>query len=155
MKRFLATLAIAALAAFVYVSATASAATSGKKVQKNPYEADPTLCNGDTVHLSGTLLEFLTLTRTPSGGTIIVAHSNSQGISGVDTTTGTRYRLISVTHDAGLFPPSGVSMFTYSDRVRLQATAGAESFIFIRTMHLTVTPNGRVTADITKYAATC
>ena len=155
MKRFLATLAtlaIAALAAFAYVSATASAATSG---QKTPYEADLTLCNGDTVHLSGTLLETFTLTRTPSGGTIIDAHSNSQGIGGVDTTTGTRYRLISVTHDAGLFPASGVSMFTYSNRVRLQATTGAESFIFIRTMHLTVTPDGRVTADVTKYSSTC
>jgi hypothetical protein len=55
--------AVVVMAAALTVTATAWAATT---VQKIPFNAEVVLCNGDTVDLSGTLLDSFTTTTTPS-----------------------------------------------------------------------------------------
>ena len=63
MKRFLLLIAVT-VAVFTPVAARASATT-----QKIPFDIEFAICNGDVVHLSGTLLAVFTETTTRSGGT--------------------------------------------------------------------------------------
>jgi hypothetical protein len=145
-------LAAVVVVAALTVSASASAATT---VQKIPFSATVTLCNGDTLDLSGTLLDSVTTTSTPSGGVIFAFHDNPQGISGVDTTTGTVFHATGLTREVDVSSPPGGFTSTFVNRFHIQATRGAQSFIISETEHVTVTPDGTVTASFDNFSSTC
>jgi len=134
------------------VSATAWAATT---VQKIPIDIEVGLCNGDTLDLSGTLLDSVTTTATPSGGTIFAFHDNPQGISGVDTTTGTVFHATGLTREVDVFSPPGGITSTFANRFHIQATGGAQSYIVSETEHITITPSGTVTVSFDNFSSTC
>jgi hypothetical protein len=134
------------------VSATAWAATT---VQKIPIDIEVGLCNGDTLDLSGTLLDSVTTTATPSGGFLFAFHDNPQGIRGVDTTTGTVFHGTGLTREVDVFSPPGGATFTFVNRFHIQATGGVQSFIVKETLHATITPSGAVTVFFDKFSATC
>ena len=139
---------IAALA--MPLAAQASATT-----EKVPFDANVTACNGDVIHISGTLLSIFTETTTPSGGFIVSSHFQPQGIMGVDLTTGTRYVATGLTRDILVTSPSGGSTETFVNRFHIQATSGAESFIVSEVFHITVNANGDVTAFVDNFSSTC
>ena len=139
---------IAALA--MPLAAQASATT-----EKVPFDANVTACNGDVIHISGTLLSIFTETTTPSGGFIVSSHFQPQGIMGVDLTTGTRYVATGLTRDIVVTSPSGGSTETFVNRFHIQATSGAESFIVSEVFHITVNANGDVTAFVDNFSSTC
>jgi len=139
---------IAALA--MPLAAQASATT-----EKVPFDANVTACNGDVIHISGTLLSIFTETTTPSGGFIVSSHFQPQVIMGVDLTTGTRYVATGLTRDILVTSPSGGSTETYVNRFHIQATSGAESFIVSEVFHITVNANGDVTAFVDNFSSTC
>jgi len=143
---------LVAVIAALALAASASAATTVQKIQ---FDADVDLCNGDTVHLSGTLLDIVTTTTTPSGGLIVAFHDNPQGISGVDTTTGTVFHATGLTREVDVTSPPGGFTTTFVNRFHIQATRGAQSFIVSETAHLTVTPNGTVTVSFDNFSSTC
>lgn len=149
--RRLSMVAVVAIAALA-VSATAWAATT---VQKIPIDIQVGLCNGDTLDLSGTLLDSVTTTATPSGGFILAFHDNPQGISGVDTTTGTVFHATGLTREVDVLSPPGGETFTFVNRFHIQATGGAQSFIVSETEHATVTPSGTVTVFFDNFSSTC
>ena len=150
MKRLL--MAAVAVSALLVLSASASAATT---VQKIPFSAEVGLCNGDTVDLSGTLLDSSTLTTTPSGGVIVAFHDNPQGISGVDTTTGTVFHATGLTREIDVSGPAGGFTTTFVNRFHIQATGGAQSFIVSETEHVTITPDGTVRVSFDNFSSTC
>ena len=139
---------IAALA--MPLAAQASATT-----EKVPFVANVTACNGDVIHITGTLLSIFTETTTPSGGFIVSSHFQPQGIMGVDLTTGTRYVATGLTRDILVTSPSGGSTETFVNRFHIQATSGAESFIVSEVFHITVNANGDVTAFVDNFSSTC
>src|SRR5713226_7843670 len=149
MKRFLMLLGIVvALAAAV----SAQAATT---VQKQPFAASFTICNGDTVEVAGTLLLTQSATSTPSGGQLYAIHGQWQEVSGVDTTTGTVFRLVGTSRDMTVFLPNGGFTSTFVDRFNLQATRGAESYIVPFLNHIVVAPDGTVQVFFDKFSAPC
>ena len=132
------------------------AAQAATTVERTPFVGDVELCtSGDTVHLSGWLLIASTETLTPSGGFMVAAHFQPQGVSGVDTTTGTLYRASGLTRDLFVSSPAGGFTETYVNRFHIQATAGAESFLVKETFHITVSSTGSVRVFIDKFSATC
>jgi hypothetical protein len=143
---------VVVMAAALTVTATAWAATT---VQKIPFNAEVVICNGDTVDLSGTLLDTVTTTPTPSGGTIFAFHDNPQGIRGVDTTTGTVFHATGLTREVDVTSPPGGFTSTFVNRFHIQATGGAQSFIVSETEHITITPSGRVTVSFDNFSSTC
>jgi hypothetical protein len=146
-------LALAGLIAALSVPAAAQAATS---VQKAPFAGDVVLCtSGDVVHLSGTLLTTVTESQTSSGGFLEAIHFQPQGISGVDTTTGTDYHATGLTRDLLVSSPAGGSTETSVNRFHIQATRSAESFIVKGVFHITVSSTGTVRVVIDKFSATC
>jgi hypothetical protein len=149
MRKLLLLLATtAALAA--PVAAKASATT-----ERVPFDADVIACNGDVIHISGTLLSVFTETATPSGGFVVSSHFQPQGIKGVDLTSGTKYVATGLTRDIVVVSPAGGTTETFVNRFHIQATGGAESFIVSETFHITVTPNGDVTAFLDNFSSTC
>jgi hypothetical protein len=145
--------ALVGLIAALSVPAAAQAATT---VEKTPFVGDVQLCtSGDIVHLSGSLLVAFTETLTPRGGFMVAAHFQPQGISGVDTTTGTLYRASGLTRDLFVGFPAGGYTETFVNQFHIQATTGAESFLVREIFHVTVSPDGSARAFIDKFSATC
>jgi hypothetical protein len=135
------------MAAGLTVIASAQAATTVEQVQ---FTQPVTLCNGDTIQLTGTLLVTTSTTSTPSGG-----HFQPQGVSGVDTTTGTVFHAVGLTRDLTVNSPPGGSNETFVNRFHIQATGGAQSFIVNELFHVTVTPDGSVRVTFDKASSTC
>ena len=132
------------------VAAQASATT-----EKLPFDADVIACNGDVIHISGTLLNIFTETTTPSGGFIVSSHFQPQGIKGVDLTTGTKYVATGLTRDIQVVSPAGGFTETFVNRFHIQATTGAESFIVSEVFHITVNAHGDVSAFVDTFSSTC
>jgi hypothetical protein len=149
MKKLL-VLLITTVALAMPVAAQASATT-----QKAPFDADVIACNGDVIHISGTLLAIFTETTTPSGGFVVSFHFQPQGINGVDLTTGTKYAATGLTRDIQVVSPSGGSTETFVNQFHIQATGGAESYIVSEVFHITVSANGDVTAFVDNFSSTC
>jgi hypothetical protein len=132
-----------------------ASATAATTVQRIPFETDVTACNGDTVHISGTLLETDSVTTTPAGGFTVAFHFQPQGISGVDQQTGVRFQATGLTRDLVVVTPAGGYAETFVNRFHIQATTGAQSFDVSETLHITVTPSGSVSVSFDNFSSTC
>jgi hypothetical protein len=130
-------------------------AQAGTTVEKQSFDATFEICNGDLIHLSGTLLAVFSETATPSGGEVLAFHFQPQGVSGVDLVTGTVFRATGLTRDLIVNSPPGGSTETFVNRFHIQATGGAQSYIITELFHVTVTPNGTVTVFFDNFASTC
>jgi hypothetical protein len=149
MKKLLLLIAVtAALAA--PVSAQAAATT-----ERMPFDVDLVICNGDVVHLSGTLLAVFTETTTPAGGFVVSSHFQPQGVSGVDLVTGTMFRATGLTRDILVVSPPGGITETFVNRFHIQATRGEQSYIVSEVFHITIAPTGAITAFVDNFRATC
>jgi hypothetical protein len=149
MRRLLLILAVVgALAAPLSAQATTT-------VERVTFDDTFPLCNGDPLHLSGTLLAVMSETSIPSGGEIVAIHFQPQGVTGVDLLTGTVFHATGLTRDLIVNSPPGGSTETFVNRFHIQATGGAESFIVSELFHVTVTPDGTVTVFLDNFASTC
>jgi hypothetical protein len=149
MKKLIVLMLVAAAFA-VPVSAHAETVT-----QIVDFNSFVTACNGDTIALSGQLLIVQTTTATPSGGFVVSVHFQPQGISGTDLQTGTAYRGTGVTRDIVVTTPAGGTTETFVNLFRVQATAGADSFIVSQLVHFTVSATGVLTASVDKSSTSC
>jgi hypothetical protein len=145
--------ALVGVAVALCVPAAAQAATT---VQRVPFVGEVSLCtSGDVVELSGTLLITSTVTQTSSGGFMAAVHFQPQGISGVDTTTGTVYRATGLTRDIFVISPKGGYTETFINQFHIQATTGAESFLASEVFHITIGANGSVRVFLDRVSSTC
>lgn len=150
MKRLL---VLAGLAAALSVPTAAQAATT---VQRVPFATDVFLCtSGDDVAVSGTLLMISSVAITPSGGFVAAFHVQPQGISAVDTATGTLYRATWLTRDIFVSSPAGGLTETFVNRVHLQATTGSESYFVKEIFHYTIGADGSVRIAFDKGSSPC
>lgn len=149
MKKLLLFIAVT-VALALPVSAQAAATT-----QSIPFDTDIVACNGDVIHLSGTLLAVFTETATPSGGFVVSSHFQPQGVAGVDLVTGTMFRGTGLTRDITVVAPSGGVTETFVNRFHIQATSGEQSFIVSEVSHITINANGDVTAFFDNFQSTC
>jgi hypothetical protein len=149
MKRLLMILAV------VGVLAAPVSAQASTTVERVTFEDTFPLCNGDPLHLSGTLLVVISETATPSGGEVVAFHFQPQNVTGVDLVTGTVFHAGGLTRDLIVNSPPGGSTETFVNRFHIQATGGAESFIVSELFHVTVTPDGTVTVFLDNFASTC
>lgn len=149
MKRVLVILAL--LAGFA-IPAGAEAATT---VERQPFDVTFPLCNGDLIHLSGTLLVTSTTTSTPSGGFVVAVHFQPQGVTGVDLTTGTVFHATGLTRDLIVYSPPGGVTETFVNQFHIQATGGEQSFIVTELFHITISPDGTVRSLFDNFSATC
>ena len=133
----------------------AAGAQASTTVSSSPFDTTFPLCNGDPVHLSGTLLTVITQNQTPSGGQLLGVHFQPQGITGVDLVTGTVFHATGLTRDLIVTFPNGGSTETFVNRFHIQATGGAQSFIVNEVFHITVTPGGTVAVVFDKASSTC
>jgi hypothetical protein len=145
-------LALVAVVVALCVPAAAQAATT---VQKVPFVGEVRLCSsGDIVELSGTLLVTSTATANPSGGFLFADLFQPQGISGVDTTTGTLYRGTGSTRDLFTVSKGGVTE-TDANHFHIQATTGAESFIVREVFHIVFGADGTQRVFLDKFSVIC
>jgi hypothetical protein len=124
-------------------------------VERIPFDDTFPLCNGDPIHISGTLLATITDTTTRSGGHVFAFHFQPQGITGVDQVTGTVFHATGLTRDLIVESPRGGTTETFVNRFHIQATRGAQSFIVTDLFHITVTPDGTVRVEIEVHSETC
>lgn len=146
-------LALPILGALVLAFPAVSAAST--TVQKLPFDAQLSLCNGHVVEFTGTLLSTFSVTSTPSGGFAVASHFQPQGISGADEQTGTLYRATGLTRDILVLSPAGGLVETFVNRFHIQATGGAESYEVTETSHITVTPSGTVSVLFDNFTPAC
>jgi hypothetical protein len=151
MKKLFVSIVLAA-AALMASPIHAQAATETEVI---PFDTEFALCNGDLLHLSGSLLSVSQVTQTPSGGFVVSFQFNPQSVTGVDLVTGTTYHATGLTRNISVSTPPGGYTETFVNRFHIQATAGGESFIVTETIHITVTPDGNVTASLDNFSATC
>jgi hypothetical protein len=130
-------------------------AQAGTTVEKQTFDDTFPLCNGDPIHLSGTLVAVISETTTPSGGEVLAFHFQPQGVTGVDLVTGTVFHATGLTRDLIVNSPAGGSTETFVNRFHIQATRGAQSYIISELFHVTVTPAGPVTVFFDNFSSTC
>jgi hypothetical protein len=130
-------------------------AQAGTTVEKQTFDDTFPLCNGDPIHLSGTLVAVISETTTPSGGEVLAFHFQPQGVTGVDLVTGTVFHATGLTRDLIVNSPAGGSTETFVNRFHIQATRGAQSYIISELFHVTVTPDGTVRVFFDNVSATC
>jgi hypothetical protein len=150
MRRLL--LILGLLCAAVAIPLSAQATTT---VEQVTFEETFPLCNGDPIHISGTLLSTTTETTTPSGGHVFAFHFNPQGVTGVDLVTGTVFHATGLTRDLVVESPAGGTTETFVNLFHIQATGGEESFIGTDFFHITITPDGTVRVEVEMHSSTC
>ena len=108
---------------------------------------------GEYVQLSGTLHVLLVTTLNGSGGFHSKYHFQPQGITGYGEITGAKYQ------------GTGVTQGTFNGRVGFEATdinnfriigqGPGNNFMIHSTFHLTVKPDGTVTAYVDNFSVIC
>jgi hypothetical protein len=149
MRRLLVILAV------VGALAAPLGAQAGTTVEKQTFDETFPLCNGDPIHVSGTLLAVFSETTTPSGAEVLAFHFQPQGVTGVDLVTGTVFHATGLTRDLIVNSPPGGSTETFVNRFHIQATGGAQSYIISELFHVTVTPDGTVKVFFDNFSSTC
>ena len=143
------------LLAIVGALAAPVGALAGTTVESDTFDATFPLCNGDLIHVSGSLLVVTTETPTPAGGLVLGIHFQPQGVTGVDLVTGTVFHATGLTRDLTIVSPRGGYSDTFVNRFHIQATTGAESYVVSELFHITVTPDGTIRTSFDHFSATC
>jgi hypothetical protein len=149
MRKILIFLGIAA--GLVLPATPAQAATT---VEKGiPFEATIEEC-GETITLSGTLIGIFTEQPLGKGGFLFTFQFNPQGVSGTSS-SGATYHATGLTRETTVIVPSGGFSDTFINRFHIVGTGGAPTYYVRDTVHITVTPNGQVTADVGNSSVEC
>jgi hypothetical protein len=126
--------------------ASASVAAATVTVVQEPLNHQITLCNGDIVDLTGTLVTAF------NGNVLTSAHT--QDMVGIDETTGTIYHGQQTYFD--IVPPdsSGGGIETFMVTTVL-AAPGAPTFRVMGHFHITVLPDGTIAVIFATDSTTC
>jgi len=108
---------------------------------------------GEYVELSGDLLALFHLTLDGTGGYHAKSHFNPQGISGVGLTTGDTYQGTGVTQEQVNIKPAFETTFINNSRIIGQGPGN--NYLVHETFHITVTPNGDITAFVDNVSVEC
>lgn len=144
MRKF-ALLIVAALAGASLVATAANAAPV--TVHQDPFSVPVTICNGDTVDLTGTLQVVL-------DGNAAITDTHTLNLVGVDETTGTVYHGEQSYLDIQPPDSSGGGIETFATTMVL-AAPGAPAFRVMGHFHITVLPDGTIAVIFATDTTTC
>ena len=108
---------------------------------------------GEFVILQGRLHTLFHTTFNQSGLAMIKTHSQPQGVSGVGQVTGAKYQGTGVTQD--IFTARIGNQETIINNFRVVGQGKGNDFTVHKNLHLTVNPNGIVTAWFDNLRADC
>jgi hypothetical protein len=112
--------------------------------------------NGEVVVIGGTLHILSNMTVDNSGGVHMKFHFQPQGTLGLGLTTGNIYRGGGVTQGHTNISTDGLPFIdTFVNSFNVIGTAGAESFKIHNTVHVTVSANGDISAEVDNSSTTC
>jgi hypothetical protein len=148
MKRmFVGLVAILLVGSFV---PSASAVTTRQKV---PFSTTVIGC-GQRVHVSGELLLIDEFTINSGGGfhgTFVLVPMNVVGVSA----SGVKYHAVGGQRETFSVSGSGTFTETFTSQFILISENGDQNLQVIETFHITVTPNGDVTAFVDNFRVRC
>jgi hypothetical protein len=108
---------------------------------------------GEDVALSGNLHDLFSLTFNGSGGVHVKTLDNPQGVSGVGLTTGTKYQGTGVTQSE--FNAQVGFETTFVNNFRIIGACPGNNFLVHENFHVTVNPDGTVTAFVDNFSVAC
>jgi len=108
---------------------------------------------GEVVHLTGELHFSFHVTLDSAGGAHIKVHSNTEGLIGTGLTTGDKYQGKDLIH-FNLNVKEGVQS-TQISTFHIIGQGNANDFLAHVTLHITIHPDGTVTAEVFKRRIEC
>jgi len=153
--------AIAVIAAFLVFSTTASAFAAATTITSNSkFDVDIFVfvpCAnggaGEFVELSGSLHDLFHVTDTGKGKFILHFHDNPQGVVGTGLNTGDKYQGTGVTRGT-LVLAAGVTQ-TFVNNFKIIGQGTDNNFLVHENFHITVNPDGTVTALHDNFSIEC
>lgn len=107
-------------------------------------------CLGEPVHITGHVYEVIKVQET-ANGLLTTVHHNPAGVTGVGLLSGATYHGTGV----GQGETFGDEDFTFVLSFNMIGEGSAGNFKIHQTIHLTITANGNVTADVSDVRITC
>jgi len=104
-------------------------------------------CLGESVTILGNAVLVVHQTTLPNGATVLVIHSNPQGAIALGDSSGETYHIAASDTLAQVIAPAGTFVGTFTANLNVIGTGGSGFFGHIL-LHVTVTPDGVVTADM-------
>ena len=148
MKRLIAVFVV--LFSGIFVS-QALAVTTKEVV---PFQTELVACSGGTVTLSGDLMLLSHFNSDANGGFhdhLSVDWRNVKGLSA----TGVGYHAVSGLHENLNLNSSGTLSETFVDQMVLVSGGGGENLLVQSRFHVTITPNGEMTAFVSRFTERC
>jgi len=112
-------------------------------------------CVGEPVTIVGESLLMIHQTTLPDGSQLVVVHANPQGAIAVGSSSGTQYRIGASDTLAQFIAPSGGFVATFTADLHVIGPGSAGSFLGHIILHITITPDGAVTADVEVVDTQC
>ena len=113
-------------------------------------------CTGEPVRFTGNLLIVFHITEDAKGGIHVQEHFQPQGVSGTGLESGEQYRAVGVSRrDLYFAPGEEVREFTRVSRFFIVSKGPSENLLVAATIHVTINPNGEVTAEIDRLTSRC
>jgi hypothetical protein len=153
MRRFQLCSALVAVGSLMSVSMAQANVTTNTSVPIDVLVTIP--CSGDVVHLTGPL--HVLLTSTINGAHVSgVAHSQPQGVVGVDLTTGAEYHGTgeTVTVFSGSLG-NGQLQQTFVNNFNLIGQGSSPNYLVHELVHVTINADSSVTASVDNLSVSC
>lgn len=150
-----AALSVAVLSAALVFASAAGAATTNVKIPAEDFPAAD-LCNGDQLQLQGTLhlvLQGEFVEDAPRQH--VVAHLNSQKLTGVGLLTGELYNVNLVTNNITNSQIDGANVTTIETIQNVVSLGSAENFQIQTVLHVTINANGETTSEFQNFHVRC
>ena len=113
-------------------------------------------CIGEALTFDGTALLVAHQTILPNGSTLLDAiHFNGQGAVALGASTGATYRLAGADSNQVILAPSGTVTATFEANLLAIGPGSAKSFLGHVLQHVTVTPDGNITALVDVVSIDC
>jgi hypothetical protein len=108
---------------------------------------------GEEVLLTGNLHEVFTFTFNSAGGVLFSVIDHPQGISGMGSTTGDKYQATGETRFT--FTARVGSEQTFVNNFKIIGQGSGNNLLIHETFHVTVNPDGTLTAFVDNFSAEC
>ena len=154
-RKILVLLITLTLAAVITLPASAQAIViNGRFIDL--FQTRVTACNGEEVFLSGEILVIYQTTTDALGGIHSKSTLVANQIRGVGSLTGTEYQALGggrshINQDTDTAP----YIFSNTNMFNVVSQAGTDNLRINYTLHMTINPNGEVTAQVDQFSSTC
>jgi hypothetical protein len=111
-------------------------------------------CTGEVIRFTGGINENFQTTFDAAGGFRLVVHINPQGLTGTGK-DGTVYEAVGSYTERLLSAPGGTEVVTVTSVLNVVSKGAGPNFRLIEVHHVTVNPDGTVTAEIEQATTSC